>query len=258
MDARGAGALAAGVEVLAAHAVHVGRRASQIAQRTFEIRHLRHLTHFAQDALAAARGNEFALMGRDGAEGASAEAAPVERHRMAYHVVGGNALAPVFGMGQTRVGQIERGVDLLRRHRGIGRIDHHIVLHQHGSLHAVALFLHVAEVLGVLAGLAQTFLVGMQHDDAFALGALSLAGEIDRLGHIEAGLAESLRRAIGFARLVVAERLVVFLQSRRKSADNLAGGLLAHAVGDGVGAGGDEDGGHDAVLPVVVVGHTAQ
>ena len=54
------------------------------------------------------------------------ETAPVDIHRVAYHLVGRDALALVFGMGHARIGQVERGIYLLGRHRRIGRIDHGI------------------------------------------------------------------------------------------------------------------------------------
>ena len=45
MDTTGTLALLAGIEILAMHAVHIGRGSSQIGEITFEIRHLYHLLH---------------------------------------------------------------------------------------------------------------------------------------------------------------------------------------------------------------------
>ena len=51
-------------------------------------------------------------MGADGAEGTSTEAAAMERHTELYHLVGRDALAFVFGVGQTCIGQVEALVKL--------------------------------------------------------------------------------------------------------------------------------------------------
>ena len=63
MNARGALAPLAGFQVLAMHAVHVGRRSAQVAQVALEVGQLAHFVHFFQDALFRAAGNELALMG---------------------------------------------------------------------------------------------------------------------------------------------------------------------------------------------------
>ena len=49
--------------VAAVHAIHISRRASKVAEISFEPRHLRHLLNLAQYALLRAAGDEFALMG---------------------------------------------------------------------------------------------------------------------------------------------------------------------------------------------------
>ena len=62
-------------------------------------------------------------MGGDGAEGTAAETAAMDVDGVLDHVVGGDALALVLGMGLSRVRQVERGVDLLSGHRRVRRVD---------------------------------------------------------------------------------------------------------------------------------------
>ena len=107
MDAGGAFALVAEVEVLAVHGVHVGRGTTQVAEVAFEIGELGDGLDLTKDAFLAAGGDEFALVGGDGAEGATSETATVEADGELDHLVGGDAFAFVFGMGQTGVGEVE-------------------------------------------------------------------------------------------------------------------------------------------------------
>ena len=84
------------------------------------------------------------------------------------HLVGGDALALILGVGQSRVWQVERGVKFLGGHRRVGGIDDddpfaHL-LQQTLGMHHVRLFLDVAEVLGLCPLVAQTLLMGMQQD----------------------------------------------------------------------------------------------
>ena len=104
MDARRPLALLAQVEVGALHAIHVGTGAAQVAQVALEVGQLHDGLHFAQDALLATAHDELSLMGGDGTEGTSAETSAMDVDRVFDHVVGGDALALVLGMGQARVG----------------------------------------------------------------------------------------------------------------------------------------------------------
>ncbi len=116
MKARRTQAASAALEVFAVHGIHVCRRASEVADIPFEIRHTRNLTGLTENRFRRARGYEFALMCRDCAESAAAETAPVEVDAVAYHFVGRYHLALVAGMWQTGIGQVERRVDLALRH----------------------------------------------------------------------------------------------------------------------------------------------
>ena len=105
------------------HAVHIGRRSAQVAEIALESVHLHHLLHLAQNALLGATGNEFSLMGRNGAEGTASETAPMDIDTELNHVVGGNALVLIFQMGYAGIGQVEGGVEFLGGHRWIGWVD---------------------------------------------------------------------------------------------------------------------------------------
>ena len=112
-------------------------------------------------------------------------------------------------------------------------------LEQSLGVHLVGFFLDVAEVLGLCALVAQTFLMGVEHDVLVgdAAGNLFFAAEEDRLGNV----ADS---ADG--------------PSLLQFAAELHGILLAHAVKDDVGTAVAEDALVQPVLPVVVVGEAAQ
>ena len=113
----------AGFCVASVHAVHVGRRSSQIAEVSLEVGHLTYLSHLFENALLGAAYHKLALMGRDGAEGTATETSPVYVYRVFYHLVGRNGLSLVFGMGQARVGEVEGSVELLSGHGGVWGID---------------------------------------------------------------------------------------------------------------------------------------
>ena len=153
LDATGSAAFLTGVLVAPRHTVHIGRGSTEVGEIALEVGHLHHLLHLAQDALLRAAGDELTLMGRDGAEGTAAETAAMDVDAVLDHVVGGDALALVFGMGLTCVRQVEGGVELFGSHRGIGRIYHRITpidtLQQALGMHHVRLLLDMAEVLGL-------------------------------------------------------------------------------------------------------------
>ena len=123
MDAAGTAAFLAGVLIAARHAVHVCRGSAEVGEVAFEVGHLDDLLHLAEDALFRAAGDELALMGGDGAEGAASEAAAMDVDAELDHLVGRDALALVFWMGLTGVGEVEGGVELCSGHRGEGGID---------------------------------------------------------------------------------------------------------------------------------------
>ncbi len=216
------------------HGVHVGTRAAQVADVALEVGHLRDGLHLAQDARLRPAGDELALVRRDGAEGTTAEAAAMQGDGVAYHLVGGDALAAILGMGQARVGQVVDAVQLLGGGRRAGRVDHHRApLHRlqqaRGGI-LVALLLDVAEVLGLPPLVAQAVLVGVEHDV------------------VRPGLHRSPRQE-GRLRQVGDGSNGLLLQA----AGQQSHGLLAHAVDQHVGPAVHQDAGAQAVLPVVVV-----
>lgn len=99
MDAGGALAVLAGLEIAPVHAVHIGRRTSEVAEVAFEPGHLNDLAHLAQDVLLGPAGDKLALVGGDGAEGAAAEAATMDVDAKLDHLEGGDGLALYFGWG---------------------------------------------------------------------------------------------------------------------------------------------------------------
>ena len=192
VDARGALALAAFVRVIALHGIHIGTRSSKVGEIALEVGHLGDGLHFFQDAFLASAHDELALMRTDGAEGTSPETSAMEVDGELNHIEGRDALAFVFGMRQTGIGQVERHIQLALRHRRVGRIHHHgavaSVLQDACSLVLVRFFLDEAEVLGFLLLVAQAGFVRVEHDvflraDAGWDGLLALH-HIDGLGDV--------------------------------------------------------------------------
>ena len=153
---------------------------------------------------------------------------------MAYPVVGRDALATVFGMGQACVGQVIDSIQFGRCHRGIGRIDHHMavayLLHDTRGVELVRLFFDMLEIFCLCPLVAKAGFVRVEHhigsgDASWNVG---LGTEKHRLGALQQVVAEG------------------------------SDGLLAHAVDDEVGTRVAQDAGTQGVLPIVVVGDTAQ
>ena len=153
LDATGTTAFLTGILVASRHAVHVGRGAAEVGEIAFEVGHLHDLFHLSENALLGTAGDKLTLMGGDGAEGTAAETAPMDVDGVFDHVVGRDTLAFVFGMGLTRVRQVERGVKLFGGHRRIGRIHYDVkaidALQQPLGMHHVRLFLDMAEVFSL-------------------------------------------------------------------------------------------------------------
>ena len=219
MDTGRTATFLAGVLVLTTHAIHVGRGSTQVTQVTFEVGHLHHLFHLAQDALLRAAGDEFSLVGRDGTEGASAKTATMDVHTELDHVVGGDTFPFVLRVWLTGVGKVERGVELLRGHWREGWVDDHIAaidtLQQSLGMHHVRLLLDMAEVLSLCPFVTQTFLMAVQHDIVVGDASRNLV----------------LIRQINGLRQVA---YITDLLPVGESLCQLDSGLLAHAIGDHV------------------------
>ena len=152
----------------AAHLVHVRRRAADVADDARELRIGGQLAHFLQHRFLRARLDDPALVGGDRAEGAAAEAAAHDRHRVLDHLVGGDRLG-VRGVRPARVRQVVDAVHLLLGQRQRRRVDD-------DGLAVVELH----QGLGVER-------VGVDVDDARRLG----EGELVGLDLLEAGQKEN-------------------------------------------------------------------
>ena len=107
-------------------------------------------------------------MGGNGTEGATSETATMETDGELNHLVGGDALAFVFRVGQTCVRKVKGVVKFVLRQRLIGRVDDSItaidLLNDALGGIFVRLLLDVTEVLGLGTFVTEAFLVAMEHD----------------------------------------------------------------------------------------------
>ena len=192
MDAAGTLAAFAGSMIAAMHAIHVGRRSAQVAEVAFEVGHLNDLPYLSQYAFLGTASDELTLMGRDGAESTAAEAAAMDVDAVLDHVVGRYPLALVFGVGLAGVGQVEGGVQFLRGHRRVRRVDDDggpsgeplsteafKGLQKAVGVHHVRLLLNVAEVFGLVTLVAEAFFVAVE--DYVGGNGSEVGGEIDGL-----------------------------------------------------------------------------
>ena len=85
-DTRGAGAALARLEVAAMHAVHVGRRRTEVADMPLEVGPACQIRHLRQHRPLAPRADEPSLMGGDGAEAAPAKAPTVNGDGVLDHL----------------------------------------------------------------------------------------------------------------------------------------------------------------------------
>ncbi len=168
VQAAGAHTFAAQIFIASAHTIHISRRSAKVGDVAFETFHLRHSLHLAQNRLLAARGDKFALMCRDGAEGTAAKATAVHIHRKAYHVEGRNAFPLVARMRQTGIVKVERAVDFSGGHRWEHRIHLYgalaVRLPQRGPFIAVRLLLNVLKVLRLQIAVFQALLKRVEHN----------------------------------------------------------------------------------------------
>jgi len=128
MDTTGTTAFLTSIEVAAVHTIHIGRGSAEVGEVALEVGHRDHLTNLFHNTLFRSAGDKLALMGRDGAEGATAEASAMDVHRVLNHVVGRNALTLVLRVRLTSIRQVEGSVELLGGHRRIWRIHDHITV----------------------------------------------------------------------------------------------------------------------------------
>ena len=181
-------------------------------------------------------------MGGNSAEVAAAEAAAVGVHGEFNHVVGRDAFALVSRMRQLGKRQVPEGVHLLGGGRRIRRIYLHIAfphrLYDGIRVHHVRMRLYPVEILRKRPFVPLAFFEGMQYQrsgggrDVIFL--IDIEGDLGNLLHPVAGPA--------------------FLDAPGE----LQHRAFAHAVAEVIGPGGNQDRGHQAVFPVIVVGEPAE
>ena len=232
------------VEVASLHAVHVGGGTAEVGDGAPEVGHFTDGPQFPEDGFGRAGDDEFALVGGDGAEGASSEAAAMKGDGVAYHAVGGDFFAAVARMGQACEREGVNGIEFAGGHGGIGGIDDDLPLadglDEAGGFHAVGFFLDAAEVFGVAPFVAEALFMGVEGDGL----PFFVACDGGVPGAQDSGLGEVGEVFEGDS---AAEHAAEFFE-----------GLLAHAVDEHVGAAACKDGGAGGVLPVVVVGEPPQ
>ena len=182
----------------------------------------------------------------------------MQAHGKLYHLVSGNALALIFGVGQAGVGQVERAVYLLRRHRGKRRGDDQIpvayLLEDALRVQFVALFFNVAKVGGVGAAVFQAGLMRSQLNVIFrnAAGDIFFIAQRHGLRH---GLAPQqcvkVRRAAKGIGAAVQHAVFNFPAKPLN-------GQFTHTIYNKVRPAVAKNAGAQPLLPIVVVGHAAQ
>ena len=246
-------ALLANRQVLAPHLIHIGRRTAQVAYVTLEIGHLHHLLHLAQYRLLRTAGDELALMGRYGAERATAETASVHAHRMAYHLVGRNTLTIITRVRHARVRKVERSIDLLSCERRIRHIDQnsHVarLLPDASRMPLVALLLNMTEVLGLHFLVLHAVLEAVQHHIVLWVGIGRYL--VDRTSHHRLRYVHQHRHL----RLTLVDTR---FHTVAHTGSNLDHRLLAHTVCNHVGIAVGKQTRTKSVFPVVVVRQSSQ
>lgn len=244
-DAGGAGALLAQLDIAPPHSVHIGGGSAEVGEIALEAREFRDKLDLAEDGRFGARGDELALMGRDGAETASAETTSMEVDGVLDHLVGGDvALAVVAGVREVGIGEVERVVDLLGRHwLVLGIDDDELVanfLDEPFGVPFIALLLNMVEVVGIELLVVEASLMAIECErlPAFVFG--------ERLGSIleESDLGDGAERGEGDAAA----------EERGDFGDR----VLAHAVDEEVGTALDEYSWAELVLPIVVVSEPSE
>ena len=151
----------------ASHTIHIGRRCANIRYIALEVGHSNNPLNLLKDRAFRARIDEFTLVGRDGAEGATTEATTVDIYRVLDHLPRWDvALATVARVWGTLVRQVEGVVEFLGGEGLVGRCDDNIpiahTLQQRSvALHHIAKCLYLGEVLAELSPVLKALLVGV-------------------------------------------------------------------------------------------------
>lgn len=102
------------------HAIHIGRRSSQVTQIPFEVWQLYHLFYLFEYALFGTAGYKLALMGRNCTERTPPEASAMDVDRMLDHLVGRCACSYISG--EARVCKADRTMHLVQLSSSEGRV----------------------------------------------------------------------------------------------------------------------------------------
>ncbi len=220
----------------------VGRRPADVVDIALEARVRGDLPGFGEHAFVAARLDIAPLVEGERAEVARAEAAAVVDDGELHLLDGGHAAERLIGrVVGALVWQGVDAVHLLRGERARGRVLHEhafaVALQEGAAVHKILLVVLLLNRAGIVRLVRAGRLVG----GALGRGERQAVRAVRQIGH--AAHADAGRRP-GFA----------VLQVVRERED----GMLAHAVHQAVRRRGFQDGGHDAVRPVVVMRKTAQ
>ena len=245
MQARWAHTLGAQRLILATQAIHICRRTTDIGDCTSKIGHLGYSLNFAHNRSLATRRDKFALMCRDCAERATSEATPMDIYRVLNHLPRRDIATPlVTRMRCAHIWEVECRVQLLARKCRVHRVYHNIVVANAlnkdiFAFEAVALHLLLCKVFAKGSLILSALLEGVQHHNLLS------RQSIDKLfirhkSHLAQGMQKFCIVAVTHC------------------ASHLADNSLAHSVEQEIGSTLDQDRGFQSVLPIVVVGKSAQ
>ena len=159
-------------------------------------------------------------------------------HRVPDHLIGGNALALITGVGQAGIGQVKGGVNLLSGHGWIGAVDldgnvasglPHIVTVPQVTLHLDSFEILCLGLFGLYA-----FLVRKKHYVGCGVGT----------GHFTQGPSHHCLRYVN---------QLFYALAGRQGIGNRQIGQLSHAVNQQVGWCVHKNRGPELVLPIVVM-----
>ena len=219
----------------------IGRGAAHVVDIALEIRFPGHLTGFGQNRLMASGLDNSALMERQSAEAAPAEAAAAG-HQTEPHFLNGGDAAGLFigGVIGAHVGQTVNPVHLPLGKGLLGRILHHkffrpVGFHQCLAGKGVRVAILSIETLGILPLVFAEFLIGGQ----------------DLVGHRHRGFGGTVYSTVHKSDISGMEAAVEGFR-------HLHNGPLAHAVQQQIRLGIQQNGAFQLVGPVIVMGQTAQ
>ena len=226
----------------AGRVAEIGRRPADVVNIAFKIGVFQHLFRFAQHRIVPARRNVAPLVQRQRAKIARAEAAAVVNDGKLYLFNGGDAaLRLVIRVIPAGIGQVENGVQLPALERAHRRVlDEHpavVRLKKGVPAHKILLVLLGKGGAGIALFIAADLVKAGQQHRVFK-------GARFRPGGQETGAAHVADIACALA----------FFQPAGDFDDR----LFAHAVNEQIGAAVDQHRTAHLVVPVIVMGKTAQ